>query len=981
MLTGRESLLRLVGKRRRFLPNRHSLLSPTIQGTLSPCKDGNGGSASIEGSSNEVGESLAELLDCDWVTCPVCGNKVRGEDYMINSHLDTCLTRGTKRKLSQRTLLQLNFCAGPKEEILSKGSQFIGTSAQTSPNNLRILGSEENNSTNCKSPSKPAYVMVIGIDTSVKNLTSDVKFNYRVDSPSLVHENEKPKHHVDGSVDYQVSDVKVNYRVDSPSLVRENEVPKDDMDESLDNISGALLETFIVGLKFGDGVEINPGASISLMRDPNNPKDLNAVKVLSADSGCGKVFGFLPRELAQYMSPLMGKFGLRFEGNISSALDNAFTVVPIQILCQNKIDLGDKEFEELQLFKSLWRKAIQMVESMKTCPPTMSKYQQNFVLLIQEVIRTNSYLLTDDEKTFLETFFSLSDDSQRLFVRLYTRKGPWFRMSNISYAEISDCQQAGEGLSAAGYACCIQSTKDLLKYDLEEILNLLTVGELREIYCTINKKRNCGLRKQDFISSILSSSEHGSCPFLPNLVLEKTGACIQLSLKAVSLVWRAERLFFLNGEQDLSAFLLVDLGIVKYPTYNCIISDQIFSCRSDLLSYEEAIEIAQIMDQFLDENNSEMVLRCIEISNSRMSSSSVKLVPSLKSESMASFFSCFSASWVYSKVVLLGVSFLEHENRYDHAINLLKRLLLNFTSDRRRGYWTLRLSVDLEHVGRLNESLLVAEDGLLDPYVRAGSRISLQRRVLRLGKPPRRWKTPSFSESVKRKITEVHVQGRPLNCSTGMKSRFYGEDGEQCGVEELALQYYAGEEGGCWQGVHTESGIWLTIFGLLMWDIIFADVPNVFRTRFQTAPLDMETDSFYEVRKSIIEPVLQKIQEGMAEEIIITSWEANRGTSCRGLNWDRHSLTDLRAVVSCVGGPCLALICRHLAQDYRSWSSGMPDLLLWRFHGDYSGEAKLVEVKGPRDRLSEQQRAWLLFLMDSGFKAEVCRVSPAPVSI
>lgn len=54
---------------------------------MSPCKDGNGGSASIEGSSNEVGESLAELLDCDWVTCPVCGNKVRGEDYMINSHL------------------------------------------------------------------------------------------------------------------------------------------------------------------------------------------------------------------------------------------------------------------------------------------------------------------------------------------------------------------------------------------------------------------------------------------------------------------------------------------------------------------------------------------------------------------------------------------------------------------------------------------------------------------------------------------------------------------------------------------------------------------------------------------------------------------------------------------------------------------------------------------------------------------------------
>lgn len=71
-----------------------------------------------------------------------------------------------------------------------------------------------------------------------------------------------------------------------------------------------------------------------------------------------------------------------------------------------------------------------------------------------------------------------------------------------------------------------------------------------------------------------------------------------------------------------------------------------------------------------------------------------------------------------------------------------------------------------------------------------------------------------------------------MNCEIGMKSWFYGEDGEKCGVEQLALQYYAGEGGG-WHGVHTESGIWLTIFGLLMWDILFSDVPDVFRSRFQ----------------------------------------------------------------------------------------------------------------------------------------------------
>ncbi|KAE9452872.1 hypothetical protein C3L33_15227, partial [Rhododendron williamsianum] len=576
-------------------------------------------------------------------------------------------------------------------------------------------------------------------------------------------------------------------------------------------------------------------------------------------------------------------------------------------------------------------------------------------------------------------------------IRFFT-SGPWFRISNLSYPEISDYNQAIKELSATGYMCSVGSISDLQDNDLKEVLYLLTVSELREVLCKLKKRygwfllnlvdsivyapkvmhwllmttqyetycvdryghQKCkpGTRKQDFIALLLSSYADGLCPVLPNVVLEKTGPCVQISLSAESLFWCAERLFFLNGEQDLSAFLLVDLGIIKYPNYNCIISKQIFSSRNDFLAYEEAIEVAQVMDQSLDENSTEFVLRCIGVSDSRISNSSHEETRSLTSESPAAFLSCFSAVWVYSKVVLLGVSFLERERRYKDAIILLKQLLKHFTSDRRRGYWTLRLSIDLEHVGCLNESLSVAEDGLLDPSVRAGSRMALQRRVLRLGKPPRRWKTPSFSESVKRKITEVHVQGRPLNCRTGTKSRFYGEDGEQCGVEELAMQYYGGEGGA---GSNFEDANYHSSHHCIGFakKLMLRILVLMF---IATAPLDLETDSFYEVRKTIIEPILVKIYDGAAEEILITSWETNLGTSCRGVNWNRHSLSELRAAVTCIGGPCLASFCRHLAQDYRSWSSGMPDLLLWRFHGDYRGEAKLVEVKGPTiDSLSSSE--------------------------
>lgn len=56
---------------------------------------------------------------------------------------------------------------------------------------------------------------------------------------------------------------------------------------------------------------------------------------------------------------------------------------------------------------------------------------------------------------------------------------------------------------------------------------------------------------------------------------------------------------------------------------------------------------------------------------------------------------------------------------------------------------------------------------------------------------------------------------------------------------------------------------------------------------------------------------------------------------------------------------------------------GLPDLLLWR---PDKGDAKLVEVKSARDRLSDAQRAWAAALVSVGVQVEVLRVQdPVPV--
>ncbi len=47
---------------------------------------------------------------------------------------------------------------------------------------------------------------------------------------------------------------------------------------------------------------------------------------------------------------------------------------------------------------------------------------------------------------------------------------------------------------------------------------------------------------------------------------------------------------------------------------------------------------------------------------------------------------------------------------------------------------------------------------------------------------------------------QVCIEGRPIASKIGAKSMFWSADGEAVKVEELALHYYASEDGGGWQG-------------------------------------------------------------------------------------------------------------------------------------------------------------------------------------
>ena len=50
------------------------------------------------------------------------------------------------------------------------------------------------------------------------------------------------------------------------------------------------------------------------------------------------------------------------------------------------------------------------------------------------------------------------------------------------------------------------------------------------------------------------------------------------------------------------------------------------------------------------------------------------------------------------------------------------------------------------------------------------------------------------------RVLQICIEGRPIASKIGAKSQFWSVEGEAVKVEDLALQHYAAEEHGSWQG-------------------------------------------------------------------------------------------------------------------------------------------------------------------------------------
>ncbi|MCI0911629.1 VRR-NUC domain-containing protein [Pseudomonas putida] len=188
------------------------------------------------------------------------------------------------------------------------------------------------------------------------------------------------------------------------------------------------------------------------------------------------------------------------------------------------------------------------------------------------------------------------------------------------------------------------------------------------------------------------------------------------------------------------------------------------------------------------------------------------------------------------------------------------------------------------------------------------------------------------------------------------------------GVEEAVRQHLA-QAGG--QVHYVENTLLTSLFGLLCWDAIFAPIPGAFFNPFQAAPQDLHDCDFQLRRAAQFDACLGRLDDGSHQQAILDCYAAKQGLQSPFVFWQMLSHALLVQALACLPAEHLKQCFLRLLQDIRNNRTGMPDLIqFWPEQGRY----RMVEVKGPGDRLQDNQLRWLEFCAEHGLPVAVCHV-------
>ncbi|CAH0163605.1 Fanconi-associated nuclease 1 homolog [Pseudomonas sp. Bi123] len=170
---------------------------------------------------------------------------------------------------------------------------------------------------------------------------------------------------------------------------------------------------------------------------------------------------------------------------------------------------------------------------------------------------------------------------------------------------------------------------------------------------------------------------------------------------------------------------------------------------------------------------------------------------------------------------------------------------------------------------------------------------------------------------------------------------------------------------------YVENSLINSLFGLLCWPAIFAPLPGAFFHPFQRGPVDLHNEDFHARRADLFQACLAELDDGRYAQTIRERYSAKWGVQSPFVFWGALSEELLEQALDCLPAEHLKHWFNRLLLDIKANRAGMPDLIqFWPQHKTY----RMIEVKGPGDRLQDNQLRWLEFCHEHQMPIAVCYV-------
>lgn len=170
---------------------------------------------------------------------------------------------------------------------------------------------------------------------------------------------------------------------------------------------------------------------------------------------------------------------------------------------------------------------------------------------------------------------------------------------------------------------------------------------------------------------------------------------------------------------------------------------------------------------------------------------------------------------------------------------------------------------------------------------------------------------------------------------------------------------------------YVENALINSLLGLLCWEAIFAPVPGAFFHPFHAGPADLARPDFHARRAELFSECLSTLGTDEYRDCIRRMYRQKFGLQSQFVSWGLFDDRLLDVALDCIPAEHLRAFFQRILQDVPSHRSGLPDLVqFWPGERRY----RLIEVKGPGDRLQDNQKRWIDFALRHAVPIAVCYV-------